>query len=199
MAYGGSIIAGEFEHQTGNLLFPKINRSRLLLGRILGLFLLNSFTIILWYFLIALYIGSHYNWQIPMELGFSLGFAVLFSLTVLSFMISISSWMKSTSGTIIIANFILFFLLGAILIIGMALSTDEQLFNLLYYGYIIANIIQMPEPRYLELITPISPTESLTIRTWLTPSVETAIIGMITHIFIYLLISFIFFQRRQLK
>jgi ABC-type transport system involved in multi-copper enzyme maturation permease subunit len=196
VAYGGSCISVDFERQTGNLLFPKISRSRLLLGRIIALFIMNASTVIVWYILSGIYLGIHFNWQIPNGFWSSLGFAIFYSFSTLSFVVFISSLLKSVSGTMIIS--IIMLLIGFQMVLGLlALTTIEPVFLLTYYNKIIIAIIQMPDSRFIDIKINIPGVISITERTWITPDIPTAIIGMALYSLILLGISFIVFQRRQ--
>ena len=71
---GGSIIATEFEKQTGNLVFPKISRERLLMGRFIGSALQTIMVIAAYYFFIAIAVLIYYGTKFPIEYWYSLGF-----------------------------------------------------------------------------------------------------------------------------
>ena len=51
--FAGSIIAEDFQKQTGNLIFPKISKSRLFIGRIMARYLMNAICIVFYYTLVT--------------------------------------------------------------------------------------------------------------------------------------------------
>ena len=52
--FAGSIIAEDFHKQTGNLIFPKISKTRLLIGRVISRYGLNAICVTFYYILIGL-------------------------------------------------------------------------------------------------------------------------------------------------
>ena len=52
--FGGSIIAEDFEKQTGNLLFPKITKDRLLFGRLVARYIYAALAVTFYYVLVAI-------------------------------------------------------------------------------------------------------------------------------------------------
>ena len=63
-SYGGSIIVIDFEKLTGNILFPKISRERLFVGRFLSNYLMNAFVILFYYILVAINVFIKYSGKI---------------------------------------------------------------------------------------------------------------------------------------
>ncbi|MCK4973591.1 MAG: hypothetical protein KAS52_09735, partial [Candidatus Heimdallarchaeota archaeon] len=51
---GGNIIALDYDKQTGNLLFPKITKGRLFVGRLIARYLLSALAVIFYYILVVI-------------------------------------------------------------------------------------------------------------------------------------------------
>jgi len=107
--FGGGIIAEDFQQQTGNLLFPKISKSRLLIGRTISRYFLNLVLIILYYFLVASITIYKYGELVDTYIV-SLGWALFYAFMVFTIVIFMSSINKSKSAAIIIS--ILLFLIA---------------------------------------------------------------------------------------
>ena len=78
---GGSSIATEFEKLTGNVLFPKISRERLLAGRFIGMAIQTVIIITFYYLLVAIAVLANYA-TFPIQIWYSLGWADLYGITV---------------------------------------------------------------------------------------------------------------------
>ncbi|MHA1270389.1 MAG: hypothetical protein ACTSPY_11420 [Candidatus Helarchaeota archaeon] len=194
--FAGSIIAYDYQKQTRNLLFPKIGKARLLIGRIIMLFLLNTICIIFYYGLISIMTFLKYS-TIPISLFESMGWAIFYTFLIFSFVTFISSFMKSTSYTIITSILLLwmvFSIIESILIFTGAMEYTEPFFLVTYYENIITNCFNMPDPRYAAFI-PVGPLSGF--RNWITPSVQGAFIGMSVYSAFLLIFAYLFFRRRQ--
>ena len=194
--FAGSIIADDYQKGTRNLLFPKIGKTRLLIGRIIILFLLNSLCISFYYMLISIITFIKYA-MIPISILESLGWALFYCFTLFSFVTFISSFMKSTSYSIIVSILLLlivFTMLDSVLMFTGITEYIEPFFLITYYENIIIHCFDMPDPRYGSPI-PSGPLSEFT--TWLTPSAQGAFTGMLIYSAILLICAYIFFRIRQ--
>ncbi|MHA1718115.1 MAG: ABC transporter permease [Promethearchaeota archaeon] len=194
-SFGGSLIAIDFEKLTGNILFPKTSRERLLIGRFLANYLMNSLIIFIYYIMVAITVFINYN-GIPKELWISLGWALLYSLLILSFVTLFSSFMKNTAGTVVFTLILILIVFSTIESIFTLFSTVEPLFIITYYSRIISACFKMPEGDRFQDIAII---ENLNMRVWITPDISQALIGMISFSFVFLVLSYIIFRNRQNK
>jgi ABC-type transport system involved in multi-copper enzyme maturation permease subunit len=200
--FGGSIIAEDFYRQTGNLLFPKISKTRLLMGRLIANYMLNAVCIVFFYLLVSITTFIKYG-EVANTIFYSIGWALLYTLVLLSFITFLSSFMKNTSFTIITSILIVLIVMEMIpFILNYSGVTENNeipmyfLFN--YFGYIISESLAMPTQRYItEMGGP--PGSQMEYSYWVTPSEIGAAIGMIMYIIIFLSLSYIFYQRRQSK
>ena len=196
--FGGSIIAEDFQKQTGNLLFPKISKSRLLIGRVISRYALNAILIIFYYILVAIITNYKYG-ELPDTLIDSMGWALFYTFMLFTFVIFMSSINKSKSAAIIVS--ILLFLIGFNIIEMVLMVTRtgiEPLFIPTYYENIIEASLDMPDPRFEE-VTFGPHGDNVEFKRWLTPSTAGAFIGMSLFSVLLLIAAFFFYKRRQSK
>ncbi len=197
--FGGSIIAEDFQKQTGNLLFPKISKSRLLIGRVISRYALNAILIIFYYILVASITNYKYN-ELPDTLIDSMGWALFYTFMLFTFVIFMSSINKSKSAAIIVS--ILLFLIGFNIIEMVLMVTRtgiEPLFIPTYYENIIEASLDMPDPRFEEVTFGPHRADEVEFKRWLTPSTSGAFIGMSLFSVLLLIAAFFFYKRRQSK
>lgn len=198
--FGGSIISEDFEKQTGNLLFPKITKDRLLVGRLIARYLYSVGAVVFYYVLVAITTFIKYD-GIPKIIWGSLGWALLYTFAMLSFTTLFSSIMKRSStamiSTILIVLIVFQLLTMIIMYTGV---TIEPFFMLTYYESIITKWFNMPDDRFVEISFNHGPlSDGTTYMQWLTPSATGAIIGMLVWSAICLVIAYIAFRIRQNK
>ncbi|MHA1417821.1 MAG: ABC transporter permease [Candidatus Heimdallarchaeaceae archaeon] len=199
--FGGNIIALDYDKQTGNLLFPKITKGRLFVGRLIARYVLSALAVIFYYILVVIVAAFKYT-DLPVETWASLGWALLYTFLVLSLVIFFSSFMKKTSTAIVVSlvMVLMVFNLGST-ILSITGVTIEPLFILTYYSRIITQSFAMPTERFVEgfLGGPHPGGDAPTVMQWITPSVEGAIIGMLIYSAILLVAAYFLFRRRQQK
>lgn len=202
--FGGSIIVEDFEKQTGNLLFPKIERSRLLVGRYIARLALGSISLAIYYAEIAILTYINYE-TVPVVMWESLGWAIYYFHLVLSFVVLMSALLNRIA-TAQVAS--LLFMLMVFQIVPQILmftgSTIEPLFILTYYGNIITAWFNMPVDRFKDS----NPFAQMggsggaldrTFRSWSTPSAEGMIFGVMIYSAILLVVAFLIYRRKQAK
>lgn len=199
-SFGGSIIVEDFKKQTGNLLFPKISKTRLLIGRLISRYTLNAICISFYYILIGIVTFAKYS-GIPITLWASLGWALLYTFAILTFVTFMSSIMRSTSATIIVSILFLLIVFHIVtMILRFAGLTIEPLFLLTYYEGIISGSLSMPNPRYTEITMPTpGGGDPVTFTQWLTPTEPAALIGMLIYTSVLLALAYFIYQQRQSK
>ncbi|MHA1827092.1 MAG: ABC transporter permease [Candidatus Heimdallarchaeaceae archaeon] len=200
--FGGNMIALDYEKQTGNLLFPKITKGRLFLGRLIARYILSAIAVIAYYLLIAVTTLIKYG-ELPLATLTSLGWALLYMFLVLSLVIFFSSILKKTSTTIVLSILMLLMVFELTNTILMMTGVEiEPFFILTYYGNIITESFNMPSERFVQS-TLRGPgqggVDAPTIMRWITPSISGAIIGMLVYSAILLLAAYFFFRIRQQK
>jgi ABC-type transport system involved in multi-copper enzyme maturation permease subunit len=196
--YGGSIIALDYDKQTGNLLFPKITKGRLFVGRIIARYLLSALAVTVFYIVTGITTVIKYK-VVPIEIWASWGWALFYMFLVLSMVTFFSSFLKKSSTTIVISLLmvLIVFNMGN-MILRVTGVEIEPLFFLTYYANIITASFDMPVDRFGEM--PLGPgPEAPTGFQWLTPSVTGAAVGMLIYSAILLIAAYFLFRRRQQK
>jgi len=197
--FAGSIIAEDFQKQTGNILFPKISKSKLFVGRIMARFLMNAICIIFYYILVSSITYIKFG-EVPSALLSSLAFALFYTFSLFSMVTFMSSILKSTSASIIASIFIYLLVFTMITqILSVIASVIEPWFLLPYYEKIITAILNMPAERYGPNPNAIGPPGFSGSSIWLTPDVPTALFGMLIYSMIFLTLAYFRYRRRQSK
>lgn len=195
----GGIVCSEYSSKTGYIVFPKINRYKLLIGKFLGN-LSYFFAVIGVYYVILALLGAYfYGFPINTRLWESFGFALLYGLTIASFVTFFSSFMKNVSMTIVAC--ILILLIGfsiADQIIVLINPDIEPLYSLSYLSNLVLYVLESDFPtklaeRYTDLEI-----ENFTYRIWLTPTKEIGVIMMVAYSAIFLSLSALLVMRKQL-
>ena len=198
--FAGSIIAEDFQKQTGNLIFPKISKSRLFIGRIMARYLMNAICIVFYYTLVTSITFIKYG-EIPlMGILTSLIWALFYTFALFSMVTFVSSIMKSTSASIIVSVFLYLLVFTMIQqIMNYLAGGVEPWFLLSYYENIITNIVNMPDPRYREVTMGFGPGGGVTFYQWVTPNVLTAFFGILIYSVLFLTLAYVRYRRRQSK
>ncbi|MFX1385424.1 MAG: ABC transporter permease [Promethearchaeota archaeon] len=200
------IICSEFDKKTGFIVFPKINKYKLILGKYLGNLILVVSIVAIYYFLLALLGFYYYGGPINIRLFYSFGFAVLYVIALSSFVTLFSSFLRSVNITIIITLIILLIGLNiADQIVTLVLrDAFEPLYSLSYLGNLITSILEnpFPDPRYVEFsfggMGPGGFGGNFTIGTWLTPSIGMGTTLLIVYVVACFALAALLFKRRQL-
>jgi ABC-type transport system involved in multi-copper enzyme maturation permease subunit len=199
------IICSEFNKKTGYIVFPKINKYKLILGKYLGNLILVTVIVTIYYTLLGLLGILYYGGPVNIRLFYSYGFAILYVITLSSFVTFFSSFMKSENTTII-ATLI-------ILLIGFNIATQvitlifkgslEPLFSITYLGNLITAILDnpFPDPRYQE--TTFGGGAGgfgghFTFGQWVTPSITIGITLLLGFTIAFFIFAALLFKRRQL-
>jgi len=197
------IICSEFDKRTGFIVFPKINKYKLILGKYLGNLILVVSIVAIYYFLLALFGILYYGPMINIRIFYSFGFAVLYVIMLSSFVTFFSSFLKNVNITIILTLIILMigFNIADSFVTLFLRDTFEPLYSLAYLGKLITSILEspFPDPRYWEYSIPgMGPGGNFSIGTWLTPSIEMGITLFAVYIVVFFVLAAYLFKRRQL-
>jgi ABC-2 type transport system permease protein len=199
------IICSEFDKRTGFIVFPKINKYKLIVGKYLGNLILVVFIVAIYYFILGLFGFLYYGGPINIRIFYSFGFAVLYVVALSSFVTLFSSFMKSVNITIIITLVILlmgFNITDQIITLIFA-DAFEPLYSLAYLGNLITSILQnpFPDPRYVEFsfggMGPMGGGD-FSFGSWVTPSIFMGTTLLLVYIIGCFLLAAILFKRRQL-
>ncbi|MCP4761623.1 MAG: ABC transporter permease [archaeon] len=198
-SYGGSIIANEFDKKTGYMLFPKVSRSKLFIGKWISQYLLLFLNVVIYYLFALIAAIINYSEVIPIEFYQSFFFAALYGAMLFSFVMMFSSFMKSSSLTITISFLLLFMGFSLISSIITLVSIEiEPLYDLSYYGNVVTLIFNFPEERFLDIVLQLTEEDTFTMRAWLTPALNTFIFFNVIYIALFNIIGYFAFRRREL-
>ncbi len=200
------IICSEYSKKTGFIVFPKINKYKLILGKYFGNLTLVVAIITIYYLLLALLGFYYYGGPINTLLFSSYAIAILYVIALSSFVTFFSSFMRSVVVTIIVTFLILF--IGFNIADGIVLlvlgDKFEPLYSLSYLGTLITGILHspFPDPRYVEFTLGGGDGafggREFTIGQWITPSIGMGITLLLIYIIGFFLLAAILFKRRQL-
>ena len=199
--FGSSIISYDYDKQTGNLLFPKITKGRLYAGRFIARYFMAVLSVIVYYALIIITTYIKFG-DYPLNVWYSLGWAIYYMLAVFALIVFFSSFLKKTSTVIVLSILVVLivFNLGTT-ILNVTGSEIEPLFILTYHSSIIREVITgIPSERYAEgsLLQRPDPTgNDPTGFTWITPNEFGAAIGLLVYSIILITAAYLLFRRRQ--
>ena len=203
------IICAEFNKKTGFIVFPKINKYKLILGKYFGNLILVAIIITIYYFILGLLGLFYYGGPINIRLFYSYGIALLYVIALSSFVTFFSSFMRSINITII--STLILLLIGfniadqiVTLVFGDAF---EPLYSITYLGNLITGILSnpFPNPRYVEIsfsggggggFGP--PGGHFTFGQWITPAIGIGITLLIVYMVAFFIFAALLFKRRQL-
>ncbi|MFX0076845.1 MAG: ABC transporter permease [Candidatus Hermodarchaeota archaeon] len=200
------IICSEFNKRTGFIVFPKINKYKLILGKYLGNLILVVFIVTVYYFILGLLGFLYYGGPINIRIFFSYGFAILYIVALSSFVTFFSSFMKNVNLTIIITLIILligFNIADQIVTLFFA-DAFEPLYSLAYLGNLITSILEnpFPDPRYVEFsfggMGPGGMGGEFSFGSWVTPSIFMGTTLLLVYIIGCFVLAALLFKRRQL-
>jgi len=195
----GGIICTEYSKKTGYVVFPKINKYKLIIGKYLGALTLVIGVNGLYYYILGLLGLYFYGEPINSRFFLSFGIACLYLLAVSSFVTLISSFMRSVNITIITA--ILMLLIGFRIIASLVVLSNpdfEPLYSLDYLSNLITSVLSKDFPTKREDRYEDYEEEGFIYRYWITPSIEGGIIVMILYAIISISLAMVIFKRRQL-
>lgn len=193
--FAGDAIVSEFQSRTGFLLFPNpVKRSALFLGKFLAAALIMILVMII-YFGVAIGVSMAISTNLDhLELSFySLGLAMLYSIAAVALAILISSFMKGSTGALILTFFLLFMILPLVDGLFVLVKDFAPTPSLTYAAGAISAILTTPYPLETEAIV----SEGMTIYIH-TPPVEMAVLVMAAWTVVTVVLAYFLFKRREM-
>lgn len=188
----GGIIAEEFQYKTYLILFPKTHKLKIVAGKFLGNCVLFLTVLSIFYGYSAV-LGFIFYQTITIEFFYSYLFCIFYSLTISTFILLISSFMKTATSAIVISVILLFMVFDTVsTFINLALPYVEPVYMITYNASFITNIFNFPEVRYTEI------SFMFHMRIWMTPTIITGITMQLIYIVFDLVLSYLIFQLREL-
>ena len=208
--FASSIIVEDFEKQTGNLLFPKIERGRLLIGRYVARYIYAAISVLIYYGEIMILTYNEYN-ELPEMMWNSFFWALMYLHLVMAF-VTLMSALLNRIGTAIIMSitFLLMVFVSITTLLMYSESTVEPLFDITYYADIITNIFDMPDPNYIDFSPQIGTRQGpagqqipefsdRVFRRWLTPTEDSALMGISIYSTVFLIGAYLIYRVKQAK
>ncbi len=200
----GGIICSEFSNKTGHIVFPIINKYKIIIGKYLVAFTMVIGIVGTFYFTLGLLGIYYYGGPISIKYFYSFGIALLYALAVSSFVTLFSSFMKNVNMTIV--STIMILLIANMIIdalIVLVWYEFEPIYSLNHMSKLISYIMEVDFPeviedRYVDGDEARGPASDLILRNWLTPSIEGGIAIALSYVLICNIIAFIVFSRKQL-
>ena len=190
------IICTEFGEKTAYVIFPKINKYKLLIGKFLGNLTLLFGVITIHYILVILGGYLFYGNLIDFRIISSYRFALLFATALSSFVTFFSSITKNENITIVCSIILIMIVLTIIDFIFMASNLKlEPLYSLVYPSRLIEYVLykKFPNPRYEE-----EDYGDYISRYWLTPTIMAGTIILLIYTTVCLIAAIYIFQKRQI-
>lgn len=199
-AYGGSLIADEFDKKTCYMLFPKVSKPRLFIGKVVSQYLLFALNLALYYLFVTVAALINYDEAIPWTFLYSFLIALLYSAMIYAFVVLLSSFLKSTSMTVIVAFLMLLMGFGMVQgIVTLIAYEVEPFFDITYLQYMITAAIDFPSPRYEDITIPVQEGVEFTMRNWYSPILSTGMVFTACYLIGFLVLAYIRFLHRESK
>ena len=193
------VVCSEFAKKTGYIIFPKINRYTLIVGKYMANLSIMILLVIIHYLMLDLSVWVIYNTVIP-ESNISLGMAIFYIITLSALITLFSAIMPKANLTTIIV--ILIYLVGFPVLeqVLTAINPEiEPIFSLNFIG----NLINFAIPGGLhegqrwilvwyagDLLPP--------VKVWRTPTIEVGILIMSFYIALSFILTFLALKKREL-
>jgi ABC-type transport system involved in multi-copper enzyme maturation permease subunit len=207
----GGIICEEYSKKTGHIVFPIINRYKILTGKFLASFTLLTSVLASFYFSLTYLSIFFYNTVMLDKIFLSFSIALLYALAVSSFVTLLSSMMKSVNMAIVTSIMVL--LIANMIVdslITLWLPEIEPMYSLNHMSKLITQIMESDFPtklseRYTETSFGGGPPgrgagagSEFVMRQWITPSMIGGISIALGYTIVCVTIALIIFKRRQI-
>ena len=196
--FGGDSLTNDFENKTGYTLFINpISRTSFLFCKFVAASIAIISFNILFYVLASIFSYAKHS-AIPENALLSLVFASLFSIGLLSTSFALSSLFKRSNMSNIAFIFLWFIVVGLVEYF-LILSEIKPWWSLTYAAGIIIYIFEVPYPKdsVIDIPSLLIPGQSQTIVN-LIPEVNLSIGVFLMYIIVGLMISVLFYKRKQL-
>ena len=197
--FGGDSLTNDFENKTGYTLFINpISRTSFLFAKFVAASIAITSFNIMFYILASIFSYAKHS-AIPENVLLSLVFASLFSIGLLSTSFALSSLFKRSNMSNIAFIFLWFIVMGLIEYF-LVLAEIKPWWSLTYAAGIIIYIFEVPYPKdsVIDIPSLLVPGQSQTIVN-LIPEINLSIGVFLMYTIIGLMISVLFYKRKQLS
>jgi len=196
--FGGDAIVSEFQGRTGYLLFPQpVKRWAVLIGKFLAS-LIALFIVVAAYYFVALVAALAISGSFSVLGVGSMLLALLYSVSALAVAYLISSVMKGSTGALILTFAVFIFVFSVLAQLLGSLGGVKPWFVLSFTGDTTRYILQTPYPMDYVVTQSFGVKGTYTMH-YFFPDVGVSIAVMLGYILVALLLSYIFFKRREMS
>lgn len=193
------IVSSEFSKKTGYIMFPKINKYKLIVGKFVANLNIIIILVILYYLTMNFSTMVIYDTVIP-ESYLSLGIAIIYTITLSTLILFLSSIMPTVNFTTI--TVILLYIIG-FPILEQALTAINQeiepIFSLNYIGNLINYVIPGGWPVGKRWAWVYYAGDTLPpVKIWITPTIEMGILIMSFYTALLFLFTLLTIKRKEL-
>ena len=195
---GGASLTGEFENKTGYTLFINpISRTSFLFAKFVAASIAITSFNILFYIIASIFSYAKHS-AIPENALLSLILTTLFSLALLSTSFALSSFFKRSNMSNI-AFIFLWFLVVGLLEYFLVISEIKPWWSLTYAAGVVVYIFEIPYPKdsMIDIPSILVPGQSQTIVNFI-PEVNLSVGVFLIYMIVGLLVSVLFYKRKQL-
>lgn len=195
--FGSDALVGEFEQRTGYLLFPQpVTRTAVFLGKALTAIALTTFTLALYYGIVAIATGI-VKGGVPIELAYSLLLAILYATAALGVAFFLSSALRTMTMSSVLTFATLFFVLSIVTFVLAAADVRAD-GNLAFAGNTITNMLSGPYPEQYpgDMEVPGPGGNPVTIYS---PQVLTSVVVMAIWALVGFGLALVLYRRREMK
>jgi ABC-2 type transport system permease protein len=194
--FGGDAISGEFQNKTGYFGVPNpIRRSSIYVGKLIGAFvasllMLGLFTVI------TVVNGTYYfGFNLPIEFGESLLFALFYLAAVMGFTFFFSSLFKSSSMSILMTIILFLFVFNLVTTLVSSLAQIEPWFIITYGAGIIGNVLMIPYPAH-EVVTNLGPRAGFSLSTF-NATIPEGLVIIGVYFVVTAILGLLLFERKE--
>ncbi len=193
------IVCSEFDKKTGYILFPKINKNKLIGGKYLANLSIIILLVIIHYLMLDISVVVIYDTVIP-ESFISLGIAIFYTITLSALILLFSTIMPKANLTTIVV--ILIYLVGFLVLEQVLTAINQEIepiFSLNYIGNLINFIIPgglLEGQRWMwvyyagDVLPP--------VKVWRTPTIEVGILIMSLYTALSFFFIFLALKKKEL-
>ncbi len=202
--FGGDAISGEFQNKTGYFLVGNpIRRSAIYIGKWLAA-LIASLAVLAVFALMTIGNGFYYfgSAGVPNQFLESLGFSVLYMISVLGLTFFFSSMFKSSTVAILTTVILLLFVFSLVQTLVADLAHVEPWFMITYGAQIIGNVLMNPYPPPTSTVSSFSGGPPGGFRggssvAAYNATIPEGIIILVVYFFVTMIVGLVLFERKE--
>ena len=192
------IVCSEFTMKTGYIMFPKISKYKLIVGKYIANLSIIILLVILHYLMLNISVMVIYD-TVILESNISLGIAILYTITLSAFILLFSTIIPKVNLTTIIVILIYFIGFSMLEQVFTAINQEiEPIFSLNYIGNLINYVVPGGLPvgqRWFWVYYSMGTLPP--VKLWGTPTIEVGILIMSFYTTLFFLLAFLALKRKE--